>query len=317
MVSYDDVVLQLQDYVLDEEKIKNSLKDKNMKKDKPIIANDKPVIINNKPIIANDKPIIDDDKPIIANDKPVIINDKPIIANDKPIIANDKPVIINDKPIIANDKPVIINDKPIIIGKKDKNKLLIPNEQDSLFWCFFIINNGDIKYETIYNKTPILAKQLKIDLITKIRENKHIIKAYKFDTITNIENNLANENNMNAKTFLSLCAIENINVIYISKNTYFELLMNDTNIIYCVNEIQSKSKYYNKYGFEVVDNEYLNNIRGSLYKLVNIGKPIKPIISYKVQELIDISNKLNIEIINTENKKKTKKELYESIVQYF
>ena len=55
-----------------------------------------------------------------------------------------------------------------------------------------------------------------------------------------------------------------------------------------------------------------------LYKIDNVNKPIKIISSYKLQELIDICNKLAIEIINKDtNKKKTKNELYEAIIQYF
>ena len=45
-----------------------------------------------------------------------------------------------------------------------------------------------------------------------------------------MESNLANDNNINAKTFLSLCAVENINVIYISKKTYFQAIKTGFNL---------------------------------------------------------------------------------------
>ena len=64
--------------------------------------------------------------------------------------------------------------------------------------------------------------------------------------------------------------------------------------------------------------DLLNNIRSTKYKLDKIDKPIKSESSYKVQDLLDICCKLAIEINNTSTgKKKTKKELYESIIQYF
>jgi len=204
--------------------------------------------------------------------------------------------------------------------------LYIPNQQDSLFWCYYIIKNGDIKYETLNYKNALVAKQLKIDLVTTIRKNKDVVKMYKFDTISNIENNLANDNNLSPKVFLTLCAVENINIIYVSKKTYYELLMNDTKVVYIVHEVQVQSKYYNKYGFEIATDETLNNIKSTLYKIDNIAKPIKGASSYKVQDLIDICNKLSIETntntntnTNSKNsgKNKTKNELYESIVQYF
>lgn len=98
-----------------------------------------------------------------------------------------------------------------------KPALYIPNQQDTLFWCFYIIKYGDIKYETMNNKNSLVAKQIKIDFVDSIRKNKDIVKMHKFDTITNLESNLANDNNLNPKTFLTLCAIENINIIYVSK----------------------------------------------------------------------------------------------------
>ena len=115
-----------------------------------------------------------------------------------------------------------------------RQQLFIPNQQDSLFWCYYIIKNGDILYETLNQKNSLVSKQMKIDLVSIIRKNKDIVKTYKFDTISNIESNLANENNLHKKTFLALCSIENINIIYVSKKTYFELRMNDTNIVYII-----------------------------------------------------------------------------------
>jgi hypothetical protein len=199
-----------------------------------------------------------------------------------------------------------------------KQTLFIPNQPDSLFWCFYIIKNGDVKYEMLNNKNALLSKQMKIELVDLIRKNKDIVKQYKFDTISNHESNLATNNNLNVKSFLTLCAIENINIIYIKKNTYYELLMNNSNFIYCVNEIQTKSNYNNKYGYELISTDSLNNIRNTFFKLDSIDKTIKAISSYKLNELNEICIKLAIKINNDiTGKQKSKKELYESIIQYF
>jgi len=227
----------------------------------------------------------------------------------------------NIKKSIATKMLYVKNEKPnniIIKQQVKKPEVFIPNEQDTLFWCFYIIKNGDIKYETMNNKNSLVAKQLKIDLVSTIRKNKDIIKMHKFDTLSNIESNLANDNNLDPKTFLALCAIENINLIYISTKTYFELLMNDSNVTYIIHELQSQSKYYNKYGFELATEESLNTIKSTLYKIDAINKPIKAESSYKVQDLINICDRLAIDIINKDTgKNKSKKDLYESIIQYF
>jgi len=218
-------------------------------------------------------------------------------------------------------KDIIVKKEMVekVVEKKVKpvSTMYFPNQQDSLYWCYYIISNGDAKYEMLQNKNFLLANQMKIELVDKIRKNKDVVKMYKFDTLTGIENNLANDNNINSKTFCSLCAIDNINMIYISKNTYFELFMNDTDNVYIVKEVPAQSKYTFKYGFELVNKEAANAIIKNLYKIENINKPIKAESAYKVQDLIDICSKLGIEINTETGKKKTKKELYELIIQYF
>jgi hypothetical protein len=203
----------------------------------------------------------------------------------------------------------------------NKPTLFIPREQDTLFWCYYIIKNGDINYEMLKNRNKLTEKQIKIEYVTKIRQPdaKKIIKIHKFDTITNLENNLANDINININTFMSLCAVDNINIIFIKKNTYYEFLNNDSNVIYIIREISNgQSEYVKKYGYELASEEEINNIRNSLYKVDSISKPIKALSSYKVSDLLEISNKLAIETINKQTgKNKSKNELYESIIQYF
>jgi hypothetical protein len=217
-----------------------------------------------------------------------------------------------------------IAEKNPFIKQQDQKKtetsvqIFVPSEQDTLFWCYYIIVNGDNAYETLPNKNSLISKQLKIELVSLIRKSKDIIKTYKFDTITNIESNLANDATLNAKTFLTLSAIANINVIYISKKTYFESFMNDTELVYIIREQNQVSKYVKKYGYQLGTKEDIQSIRDTLYKLDKIDKPIKAMSAYKVEELVVICERLAIETINKETgKNNTKKDLYEAIVQYF
>jgi hypothetical protein len=226
----------------------------------------------------------------------------------------------NDKEIKEKNTKII--EKEIKQDKLDKkeniNKIFIPLQEDTLFWCYFIIKNGDTAYETLHSKNSLVAKQLKIDLVSIIRKNKDLLKIYKFDTITNIENNLANDHFLNIKTFMALCAIANLNIIYVKKNTYFENFMNDTSVVYIVKEEVSHSKYNKKYGFQIASEENIDTIRTTLYKLDKLDKVIKAMSGYKVEELVQICSKLAIDTINKDNgKTKSKKDLYEAIIQYF
>lgn len=205
--------------------------------------------------------------------------------------------------------------------QQTKSSIFFPKEQDSLFWCYYIIKNGDTNYELLNVKNTLLTKQLKFDLVDLIRQNKQVVKTYKFDTISNIECNLANDDNISIKTIMSLFAIDKINVIFVSKNTFFELMMNDDKDVYIIRELQVNNRYQGsikKYGFEIANSDIIENIRSTLYKVETLDKPIKALSSYKVQDLIDIANKLAIEVVNKDTgKNKTKNDLYESIIMYF
>jgi hypothetical protein len=191
----------------------------------------------------------------------------------------------------------------------------IPRQKDSLFWCFYIMKNGDVKYELLGKINSVIEKKFKIDYVEKIRTEKQLIKSYKFASLSNIENKLANDITIDLKTFLALCVMENVNIIYINKRTYYELLMNDSNDIFIINNFENS-----KFGYKVFskDDSEIEYYRSTLFKIENIDKPIKSITSYKLSELIDYCEKLQINITNKENgKPKLKKDLYELIIQYF
>jgi hypothetical protein len=193
-----------------------------------------------------------------------------------------------------------------------KPALFVPREKDTLFWCFYLMKHGDVKYEMLEYKNILTEKTLKIEYVEKIRKEKQTVKTYKFATLTHIENNLANENQLDIKTFLTLCAIENLNILFVKNKTYYELLMNDSNELHTIHLLQNY-----KYGHEI-NPTGAEQIKTTLYKLDNIDKPIKSMSGYKLSELVEICEKLAIDIVNKDtNKSKNKKELYESIIQYF
>jgi hypothetical protein len=186
-------------------------------------------------------------------------------------------------------------------------------QRDTLFWCFYILKYGENNYEMLDNINIVLEKKLKIDYVEKIRKEKQIVKSYKFATLTHLENKLANEEKIDLNTFFTLCVIENINVLYICKKIYFELLMNDDkiHIIHCLDN-------YSKYGYEGIEQSKIELYRSKLFEVDNFEKPVKSISSYKVSELVEFCTKLGIEIYDKNtNKNKSKKDLYELLIQYF
>jgi hypothetical protein len=56
------------------------------------------------------------------------------------------------------------NKKQNIKPLEKKQTMYFPGQQDSLFWCYYIIKHGDIKYESLHYRNILVTKQLKIDL---------------------------------------------------------------------------------------------------------------------------------------------------------
>ena len=194
-----------------------------------------------------------------------------------------------------------------------KSTIFVPNEKDKLFWCFYIIKYGIIAYEMVENKNIVFEKKIKIEYVEKIRQNKKIIKQYKLSPLTQLEDNLVNDDKLNIHTFLSLCVLENINILFVKKNTCYEMNMNDSNELFILHSLNNKV-----FGYEESTTVNSENIRNSLFKIDNIDKPLKCIASYKLADLIDIANKLVIELVSEQtNKNKTKQQLYEEIINYF
>lgn len=210
----------------------------------------------------------------------------------------------------------------------EKKKLFY---EDKLFWCFYKIykNMEDIDIENLNIMKE--EKDFKINIVNKIHNNKEIkdlLKKHKFKKNL-VEDELLNSKKISLTTFECLVMLHSMDVFIIKNNnsyTYFNynniFEENDDN-----NNSYEKFKDYNFIIFESfssvdkkfelniennVSNLFIKNIIDNYYYLENLDKPIKAFSSYKLDDLINICNKLKITIYN-DSKKKTKKELYEEI----
>ena len=210
-----------------------------------------------------------------------------------------------------------------ITKQKEKEDFFSPRQKDGLFWCFYVIKNGETSYELLNNEkiTLVKEKKIKIDYVDVLRNEKSIFKkqSIKFPSLTHIENDLVNEQVIDIRTFLSLCHLEKLNVLYVSKKTYFEMNENEGEPIHLIKRVDESNKM-TKYLYQGTDPLLLEKYRMTLYKIENIEKPIKAITAYKVADLIDFSIKLSLETSYHDEKtakikNKSKQALYEAIVQ--
>ena len=212
-----------------------------------------------------------------------------------------KHMFINNNLNLLLDTNNLSSNKFNLVTTKDniKDDFFLPNECDSLFWCFYYIKYGEKPSLHSFK----IEKDFKINFIEIIRNNKNLIKSNKLK-MCNIEDELINSKIISKKTLLVLCKYYEINILLIDNNNYYKILGNDNN------DIKNIITYDNsKYQTKILTNELLDDYIKSKIEAYSYTKLIKAVSAYKLQELKDIANKLNISIVGS-----NKNKLYEDIM---
>ena len=184
-----------------------------------------------------------------------------------------------------------------------------PSQKDSLFWCFYVIKHGFSAYEMLQGTHYSAEKKEKINYVNVLREQKSLLKLHKISPLSEIEDDLVNKERIGIKVVLALALIEGLNVMYIDNRKCYEQQHNDSDVVHVIHKVENSYRYEH-----TITADKLNEYRNTLFKWENIHKPIKAIASYKVGELTEMCTKLGVTL--TSDKKKSKKDLYELVVQY-
>jgi hypothetical protein len=197
---------------------------------------------------------------------------------------------------------------------------------DKLFWLFYkIINNFDDSDLQDINTLKIM-KDFKFSIVEKLKSQKNVLKDFKIQRSL-VEDDLTNNEKISFKTFHALCILHLVNVIIIRDNNTYSILCNnnDEKVInlenYKILKITNfkMSPSFNNFDIELINNiiseEELQQILKDYYNIENLEKPLKAFSSYKLDDLINISNKLNINIYDEHGKKRKKQDLYTNILQ--
>jgi|MDSZ01.3.fsa_nt_gb hypothetical protein len=189
------------------------------------------------------------------------------------------------------------------------DNIFFPKEKDQLFWCFYILQHGMENYHLITNKYSE-EKKTKIKIAESLKENKNLFKPSKISRHI-VENELVNDKRISMKTIHVLCYIYKINIIYIKNSTYYEIITDEDKPFYLINEVNNEFGCRN-----FVLSHKLEHYKENFWKLENIGKPLKAISNYKTGEIKEIAERLKIDLYNKNQTKKTKKDLYENILDH-
>jgi hypothetical protein len=216
------------------------------------------------------------------------------------------------KIMTTNEDSIELEKEKEKLMKKEKERFFYPSQKDQLYWCFFIMKNGFTAYEYPDVSSFVNEKTEKIKCVTMLRENKQQLKGKKIKNIKeHVENELVNCSTITMKTFIALCIVANINVLYIQKRKCFEMIFDEESPIHVVHDMSN-----DKYCYEPdASKEQIEHYRKTMFKWESIEKPLKAVGSYTSDELVELSKQLGLETMKSgENKKKTKNELYEQIV---
>lgn len=210
-----------------------------------------------------------------------------------------------------------IKQKKEITQMIKKDTIYKPVKKDSLFWCFYILKYGFSKYEMeVGNQHFSIEKQEKFKYIDHVRNpiNKDLLKIHKIKPLSLLEDDLANQEKISIKTFFALCIIENMNVILIDKRKVYEVLTTDDPKIHIIHR---NSITYEHYIELDVPADKINMYKETYYNMSNFDTSLKAMSSYKVEELLELCKKLEINTDIKEKKKMAKKDIYELLVQQF
>jgi len=188
-----------------------------------------------------------------------------------------------------------------------------PEQKDQLFWCYYIIRYGFSAYEYPGNTSFISEKNEKFKCIELLREKKALLKSNKIKNIKeDIEDELANKEKIGMKTFIALCVVSELNILYIHKRKCYEFICAENKPIHVIHNITMPNV---KYCYEMTTSpEKIVDYRTNYYKWESVDKPLKSISAYKSEELIELCKKLLLDTSHL--KKQTKKDLYELLITH-
>ena len=240
----------------------------------------------------------------------------------KPPMVTLKPPMVTLKPPSVTLKPpsVTLRSEPKQTVKqlpiKQQTEKYYPKQKDSLFWCFYILKHGYFNYEMeINNNYFVVEKTEKFKYIELLRKNKDILKIHKIKPFTLLEDDLANKDKISIKTFFALCVLEKLNVLLVDKRKYIDLLcadVDDSNPIHVIHKNHQTTNHYIEVNASA---EIINKYKQTYYKMDCLDSKLKSVGSYKLDELIELCNKLDININN--QKKQTKGDIYNLLVLHY
>ncbi len=223
----------------------------------------------------------------------------------------------NCQNVIVETKPFIIHSSIVEVEKpRSKQRIFIPEQDDTLFWCLYIHKFGEKEYNLIGSKYKNHEIKEKMKIVEYLNENKSALKSMKItkSATQEIMGKLMTNITTDLQVVHGICAYYKLRIIVVcnSKKSYIEYNYtendvadeNDILVVYKSNSLLSNSRCRYSIKFGVFSKDIIDDF----VRFVSFDKPFNGISAYKLPELEIIHEKLGLEIV-----KKNKIELFSQI----
>lgn len=194
------------------------------------------------------------------------------------------------------------------------------SEKDKMFWCFYMIVKGQTPDTLpLPNDRFAVQSQFKCESVELLSRSDNIpwktLKLVKSNVLSSLGDQSGKS--MKLTDLVALSHLYETNVIYVWDKFYTKIQGNHKSDN--SDESDSWSIIVKERNGECLVNtqiqtDYLKMIEQTHYEVIEPTKPIKAISAYKISELRELAEKLDIETVNSDGKYLVKKDLY-AIVQ--
>jgi len=197
-----------------------------------------------------------------------------------------------------------------------KEELISPKQNDTLFWCLFVIHFGYGEYLEVDRNYGVKELEVKKQIGDFITKNPHSIKSTstkmtKAAVQEILSELLTSQKETSINSMMAILVYYKINIIMVNSTKLLMLeFIADKDA-----ELPTYVLYKDTYGKYSVKSEPLTDIeiadmKNKMICLESYLKPLKSISNYKVEELEELAKKMGI---YEKNKKYKKTDLYQEI----
>ena len=194
-----------------------------------------------------------------------------------------------------------------------------PTQKDSLFWCIFIAKHGYQEYLEIQNHYSSRQMDLQKKICNYIKENTHLLKTVNIRItkamVQEIISDLMTEIKKTSIYVLYVYAFYfqlNIVIMHPNEKCFLKVFTEDENFENTIILLQkNEQEQYTLLNDNLSLQEYID-LFNNKYCIENHTRPLKAISNYKVFDLDEIAEKLDLDF---EDKPMRKQEKYDEITK--